>query len=228
MRSDDPRLYYDRLGDRFDDWMSDYDVERRQALVFEDLLAGGAMEGLRVLEVGCGTGRFSSQLRRRGADLVVLDIGLGLTRRVAAAAAGRGVTGDATRLPFATGAFDLVVSSECIEHCETPLVAIAELCRVVGSGGRVCLTTPNRLWLPIVRSAQFLRLRRFQGVENWIWPLQARAEMRRHGLVQLALSGCHLWPFQLRFARPLLAWIDGAGRRLYPLMINFGIVGTKA
>lgn len=47
------------------------------------------------------------------------------------------VEGDATRLPFADGEFDLVVSSRTIHHVQWPDVAISEMARVTRVGGRV-------------------------------------------------------------------------------------------
>ncbi len=48
-------------------------------------------------------------------------------------------------LPFETGAFDLVICSEVLEHLDDPASALAELCRV---SSRYCLVTVPRepLW----------------------------------------------------------------------------------
>jgi len=225
-----PRLtYYDELGDDFERFMSEYDVERRVSLVFHDLLEGGALDGLEVLEVGSGTGRFSRELLKRRARLTAVDVGVRLARVVARGAAATGVAGDACRLPFRDESFDLVLSSECIEHTLDPEAAIAEMCRVARVGGRVCLTTPNRVWWPALLVALRLRLRRFDGIESWRYPSRVVAELARHSVDQgLTRSGCHLWPFQLAPTRPLLRLIDRWGRRLYPVMINFGVCGRKS
>ena len=229
MTSDKPPAdYYDHLGDRFDEYMSAYDVDRRRELIFSRLLADVPLEGKRILEVGCGTGKFSTVLRERGSDLTVLDIGRGLVRSVAGRVSSPGVVGDACRLPFRDAGFDAVVSSECVEHTPDPERAVAEMCRVVRPGGFVCLTTPNKLWYPVLVLAQALGLRKFAGTENWIFPGAAARVMRRDGLGEITLGGCHLWPFQLSFTRPLLRWVDRFGPALYPLMINFGILGKKA
>lgn len=228
MTSEKPADYYDHLGDRFDEYMSDYDVDRRRDLIFTRLLADVPLAGLRILEVGCGTGKFSSVLKERGARLTVLDIGRGLVRTVAGRTVCPGVVGDACRLPFGDAAFDAVVSSECVEHTPDPPLAVAEMCRVVAPGGFVCLTTPNKLWYPVLVVAQALGLRKFAGTENWIFPGAAAEVMRREGLGGITLGGCHLWPFQLAFTRPLLRRVDRFGPTLYPLMINFGILGRKA
>ena len=219
--------YFDRLGDDFDSMMSDYDVDRRQVLIFEQLLAGGRLEGKTVLEVGCGTGRFSQRIASLGATLTVLDIGPNLVKAVSERLSCHGVVGDACKLPFDDESFDLVVSSECIEHTPDPLEAIRQMCRVCRVGGTVCITTPNKLWYPVLWLSQKLRVRKFAGPERWIWQSQASEVMKQAGMGELTTSGCHLWPFQLRFSRPLLTMLDRSGRLLHPLMINFGIAGRK-
>lgn len=227
MNQKEKTQYYDDLGDKFEGYMSDYDVERRQCLIFDDLLGGVSLKGLDVLEVGSGTGRFSRMISSLGAQLTVLDIGPNLVDAVAAELSCRGVVGDATRLPFADGAFDAVVSSECIEHTLRPENAIREMCRVIRPGGWVCLTTPNKLWYPMMRLSQLVGARKYAGIENWLFPGRASTAMHNEGMGDIVVSGCHLWPFQFKPTWGLLRRFDAWGNRLYPLMINFGILGRK-
>lgn len=219
--------YFEELGENFEAFMSDYDVERRLSLIFDELLADCTLEGARVLEVGCGTGRFTMELVRRGADLVALDIGLGLVEKSSRSSSCSGTAASACCLPFADESFDVIVSSECIEHTPSPEEAIAEMARVCRPGGRVCLTTPNRLWYPVLWLSQVLRVRKFAGPERWIWPGTAVELLRERGFDEIKVSGCHLWPFQLGFSRPVLRRIDALGAYLYPLMINFGAVARR-
>jgi ubiquinone/menaquinone biosynthesis C-methylase UbiE len=220
--------YFDKLGDDFELMMSDYDVERRQVLVFDQLLGGRRLDGLKVLEVGCGTGRFSRRIAALKAELTVLDIGPNLVKAVSERLGCQGVVGDACRLPFADDSFDAVISSECIEHTPDPLEAIRQMCRVCKAGGTVCFTTPNKLWYPILWLSVKLRIRKFAGPERWISPGTARKLMAQAGMGDMVVSGCHAWPFQLKFTRGLLRRLDGSGRKLYPLMINFGIAARKS
>jgi ubiquinone/menaquinone biosynthesis C-methylase UbiE len=219
--------YFDKLGDDFELMMSDYDVQRRQELVFEQLLAGRRLDGLAVLEVGCGTGRFSQRIAALGANLMVLDIGPNLVKAVREKLGCKGVVGDACKLPFPDETFDAVISSECIEHTPDPLAAIREMCRVCKTGGTVCFTTPNKLWYPVLWLSVKLHIRKFAGPERWIFPGTGRKVMKAAGMGEMVASGCHAWPFQLKFTRGLLARLDRSGGWLYPLMINFGIAAKK-
>jgi SAM-dependent methyltransferase len=50
----------------------------------------------------------------------------------------------AEHLPFPTGAFDLVLSHEVLEHVQNDRRAIREIVRVLRPGGRLVLFCPNR------------------------------------------------------------------------------------
>jgi len=194
-------------------------------MIFSQLLRNERLDGAKVLEVGCGTGRISKRIASIGADLTVLDIGESLVDKVSHSLSCTGVVGNACNIPFADQAFDVVVSSECIEHTPKPELAIEEMCRVCRCGGMVCITSPNRLWYPLLFIANRFGLRKFSGIENWIWPHKAKTVMVNKGFRDIVISGCHLWPFQIRFTHPLLRKLDSLGEHLCPFMINFGIVG---
>ena len=208
--------------------MDNYDVSRRCHLIFNDLSKDITLEDKKVLEVGCGTGRISNEIVDRKANLTVLDIGKNLVRQVSEKYGCDGTVGDACDLPFEDHSFDIVISSECIEHTPNPMKAVSEMCRVCKPGGTVCITSPNKLWYPVLWLSVKLKIRKFRGIENWLFPSQASAIMKKSNMESIQFSGCHLWPFQLKITRPVLAWLDKAlGRYLFPFMINYGIRGTK-
>jgi SAM-dependent methyltransferase len=81
-----------------------------------------------ILDVGCGSGEFTRVLRAESdATVVGLDADRSLLSRVDAD--GRAL-GDATRLPFRTSAFDLVVCQALLVNLPDPAAAIAEFARV--------------------------------------------------------------------------------------------------
>jgi SAM-dependent methyltransferase len=60
--------------------------------------------------------------------------------------AGTAVVGDATGLPFPSGAFDRVIAAEVLEHIPDDRRALAELARVLRPGGTLAATVPR--WWP--------------------------------------------------------------------------------
>lgn len=94
------------------------------------------------LEVGCGEGRVSRDLGSRGYEIIGLDVSPTLVDAAREAdAAGTYVVGDAAALPFADGAFDLVVSYNVLIDVED--MPRAEPGRVLRRGGRFCVCVPH-------------------------------------------------------------------------------------
>ena len=93
------------------------------------------------LDVGCSEGYFMKVIAdRTGAEVWGVDIAPAALRK-ARRLYGQPVGGaDAQRLPFADGSFDLVLSTETLEHVLDPDIMIAEMRRV--SRGHVVITTP--------------------------------------------------------------------------------------
>jgi len=119
----------------------------------------GLRAGDRVLDVGSGFGRHVYECARRGARVVALDYAADevvQTRDTLAAMVEAGeitadrlvgvLRGDARRLPFADATFDVVITSEVLEHVQDDVAAIAEMVRVLKPGGRFAATVPA--WFP--------------------------------------------------------------------------------
>ena len=63
------QLTHDRLTDRFDELMDDYDVARRSDVLVNRFLGADAIAGRLVLDAGCGVGALTRALQARGAFL---------------------------------------------------------------------------------------------------------------------------------------------------------------
>jgi SAM-dependent methyltransferase len=106
----------------------------------------------RALEVGCGPAELTALLHRLEGgprEVMSLDIGRGfvpLARSIVEANGGsfRFVVGDAIRLPFAKASFDLVVTTEMIEHVPAWPEFLGEAARVLRPGGTLMISTPTR------------------------------------------------------------------------------------
>jgi SAM-dependent methyltransferase len=108
------------------------------------LLLGEARRGERVLDLGCGTGRFVAALRDAGADAVGVELAETALRRARVNAPGadlRLVEPDGS-LPLDHGSVDLVWCSEVLEHVPDTAHLLLEARRVLRSGGRLLVTVP--------------------------------------------------------------------------------------
>ncbi len=116
-------------------------------------------QGTSFLDAGAGFGRHAFAAAREGARVVALDyaaeevVGTRATFGAMLEAGeispdnyGGVLRGDATRLPFADGTFDTVVTSEVLEHIQDDVAAIKELVRVLKPGGTLGVTVPS--WWP--------------------------------------------------------------------------------
>jgi SAM-dependent methyltransferase len=100
----------------------------------------------RVLEVGAAQANASLLLAEAGYVSVALDLRLDFVRYARAKwERGRftGVVGDAQRLPFRAGAFDVVIVGELVEHVADPAALLAEAGRLLAPDGLLIVTTPN-------------------------------------------------------------------------------------
>jgi SAM-dependent methyltransferase len=99
----------------------------------------GDVAGERMLDVGCGEGRFCRMLARRGARAVGLDPTAELLRvaRERDVAGQAYVRAAAERVPFGDAAFDVVVSYITLVDIVGYAEAIREMARVLRPGGRL-------------------------------------------------------------------------------------------
>jgi SAM-dependent methyltransferase len=114
-----------------------------------------AIEGARVLDVGCQTGALSVVLGERGARVVGLDTAEWLVEAARRRAQGWGVAaefvvGRGEALPFESASFDVVTFVDVIEHCQDAHRCLREIARVLRPGGVAYVLGPNRFapeWL---------------------------------------------------------------------------------
>lgn len=106
------------------------------------------LSGIRVLEVGCGTGDFACYLKLQGANVTAVDLSSTAIELAKSRAKDRSLdieflVANAQSLPFLDGCFDIVFSCECLEHVPEPILALANFHRVLKRDGLLVITTEN-------------------------------------------------------------------------------------
>ena len=176
---------FDETEGRFKDEVAADDVRLRGVL---DVL--GPLEGKRILDLGCGKGRFAAHLREAGAEVVGLDLSAAM---LAVATGLNRVRASARRLPFADGTFDAVIAIEVLEHVGAVDGVLNEARRVLKPGGRLAIVDKNagaldarRPWLPSLL-VKWIDERRGLWMypsggpvrERWFWPRGLRRKLQR-------------------------------------------------
>ena len=179
------------------------------------------LAGERILEVGCGAGRFTEVMLAAGAEVFSIDYSSAVDAcwgnngphpRLTVAQA------DLFALPFRPGSFDRVFCYGVLQHTPDPRAAFVELTRFVKPGGRLAVDvyvkqrwptrwTSKNLWRPITRRMPPQLLRRIVEayVPRWL-PVDERVrKIRKVGRVVTGIVPCWnyggllpLTPAQLR------------------------------
>ena len=131
---------------------------------------------MRALDLGCGGGLYTFELERRGALPVGLDFQMDALRQARKQAGRRKifwVRGDATRLPFREGIFELVVSVEVLTHLspDQRQNSLCEIHRATVLDGTVLVTLHNQKRLTFSRWLRLSRAREvYRTINLDVWP----------------------------------------------------------
>ena len=143
----------------------------------------------RILDIGCGKGRFARHLEGGGAQVVGLDLSAMMLQEATGL---KRVKATARSLPFANGTFDAIIAVETMEHISDLTLVIRETRRVLRSGGRLIVVDKNlwslnaqRPWLPsaVVKWIDERRGRWMYPMdgpvrERWFSPSRLRATLK--------------------------------------------------
>jgi ubiquinone/menaquinone biosynthesis C-methylase UbiE len=173
-------------------------IDRREKEAVLNAL--GPVEDREILEIACGTGRFTAMLAERGADIVGLDISGPMLKQGRERAQSAGVAenleymrGDAARLPFPDDHFDTVFAMRFFHLADDPETFLTEMRRV--SREQILFDTFNGLST--------------RSLYNWALPMGSRLysdeEVKRLlASTDLELEGAeHDWVFPYGFYRKI-------------------------
>lgn len=189
-------------------WAGEYDRDPNPLLALEMRLLSsriGPLNGLRVIDVGTGTGRWMEYARTRGADVFGVDLSREMLREAASKPACRGrlVQADGVEVPFGDNAANLALCSFVTGYSMRIASLVGELARIAR---RVIISDLH----PRAAQAGWTRSFRSGGelyeVEHRSWPAgELREEARRAGL---AID----WSIHAAFGEPERELFQRAGR----------------
>ncbi|MFI8933305.1 class I SAM-dependent methyltransferase [Streptomyces sp. NPDC053474] len=153
-QKDTVRTVYEQVAAEYDERIpgagacDDLFTQSEHEFLFESIRSGE-----KVLDIGCGTGRFTVPMADKGADVSGLDISRPMLDVAERKLRERGLSadlreGDMAHLPFADASFDTVTSMLALMHIplqDRPAV-FAEVHRVLRPGGRMLLGVKNSVF----------------------------------------------------------------------------------
>lgn len=166
-----------------------------------------ALEGARLLDVGCGGGLLAEALAVRGARVSAIDLAAGMIEVARLHAHGSGLSIDyrvASAEALAADAmegFDVLTCMEMLEHVPDPAGMIATFSRLLRPGGHLFVSTINRnlksFALAIVGAEYLLGIvpRGTHEYDKLIRPAELARWARAAGLELRALQGLDYRPW---------------------------------
>jgi SAM-dependent methyltransferase len=157
-------------------------VGRRRILlqVLDRYLGHNGSHERRILDVGCGTGTMLTYLaafgRAEGVDIDEEAIGYCRERGLENVR-----LGEADKLPFDDGTFDLVTALDVVEHLDDDGSALREMRRVLRQGGLLLVTVPAHMFLWGDQDEVNMHRRRYA-------PAELRERLLSNGFEVLRLS----------------------------------------
>lgn len=179
------------------------------------LPASGA--GVRLLDVGCGTGHHLHELAGRGFEVTGVDGSPDMLEQARRANPGVELReADVDQLPFGASTFDLAICIEVLRYLPDPRACVAEIARVLAPGG-VCVATAAPLFsanaYPLVNRlavaapvGELVRLKQF-----FTTPSRLQAIFEQAGFGDVEVHGVYAGPVN---------WVEHLAPRRLPRFLR--------
>jgi demethylmenaquinone methyltransferase/2-methoxy-6-polyprenyl-1,4-benzoquinol methylase len=177
-RASKVREMFSRLARRYDrvnDVMS-FGLHRKWKRDTIRLAFEGARGHVRVLDLCCGTGdlSFLAEARSEAAQVVGLDftlpmLGVARARKRRLSARSGFAQGDALRIPFREGTFDVITIGYGLRNIADPAAALVEIRRVLAPGGRVVVLDFGKPDNPVAGALYQSFLRTVMPIMGWLF-----------------------------------------------------------
>jgi len=197
-------------------------------VLVDNLIKMVDVKGLRILEVGAGSGRDSVRLAKMGAEVYVLDYIKESLDVVRSLAEREGVTvryiwGDALAMPIKSDSFDAIFHQGLLEHFRTPddLRLLQENHRALKPGGYALVDVPQTFHIyTVIKQILILLNKWFAGWEKQFSIAQLRSAMKQAGFIEKHSYGEWMDPSLFyRILREILWKLRLVNLPLYPKKI---------
>jgi SAM-dependent methyltransferase len=188
--------------------------------------------GQRILDIGCGSGHLLAALEP------AQGVGIDLSAPAVAAAEARygggplrflhGDAADHAVLARAGGPFDVILLVNVVTHLEDVQALFESLVPLCHPRTRVFIYSYSRLWQPILRLAEMLRLKYRQPPEAWLPPEEIRTMLSLADLEVVRRDSLIVFPAHVPLLADLLNRYVGRLPLLAGLSLMYGIIARPS
>ncbi len=183
-----------------DPYQGCFEYSRKRLDVWLDRYLPGRGDGLKLLDIGCGTGHYLSRFRQRGFEVAGVDNCKEMLKYSRAQnPASTILYADAEKIPFPDNTFDFLLCVEVLRYLPNPSVYLREMARVLKPQG-VCLATAlpalnlNGYWF-IHRLISFAGIGNFaRSRQFFTTSLRLRRQFANAGFSEQSIHGVSIGP----------------------------------